>query len=103
MGRAAIVGRGGRERTGPIDTVYQESHDNGLHFTRPLVVNSIRSDPRWGAYSRGGLFQGDYNQLATSGGYTYLVRCESYAPSRVPGDPLVSHRFHQTTWVAVVG
>ena len=41
-------------------------------------------------------------QLVAAGPLTYIVRCESYDPALV-GDPLVSNRYHQTTWVAVVG
>jgi hypothetical protein len=70
-------------------------------------VNSIESDDRYAAFSRGGAFQGDYNQLAAaSNGTTYVARDESYA--KTPGEPCNcsftsgnGHQ-HQYTWVAVV-
>lgn len=85
-----------------VDTYIQESDTGGMTFGPPLKVDSVTSDPAWGAYSRGGLFQGDYQELAAAGSWTYVVRCESFSPT-LDGDSLVSNRYHQTTWVAVVG
>jgi hypothetical protein len=104
VGADGIVRVGYRQRDadGPIDTYFAQSDDGGLHFSAPLQVNSLRSEPKWGAYSRNGLFHGDYNQLAAAGSWTYIVRCESYDPALTGESPL-SNRYHQTTWVAVVG
>ena len=69
-----------------IDTYYQESHDGGASFTAPLKVDTGQATNfYYGAFSRGGLFQGDYDQLATGGPYTYVVRDESYPI--VSGEP----------------
>jgi hypothetical protein len=89
-----------------VNTYLARSNDHGLHFGTPLKVDLAPSDVRFGAFSRGGLFQGDYDQVATSGGLTYVVRCESYAPSSravAPDVPSATTLHHQTTWVAVVG
>ena len=59
-----------------IDTYYQESFDGGDTFTTPLKVDSVPSNPYYDAFSRAGSFEGDYNQTASSGGYTYVVRCQ---------------------------
>ncbi|MFN2545668.1 MAG: hypothetical protein ABR600_14015 [Actinomycetota bacterium] len=101
VGRDGIVRVGYRQRENgePIDTMIQVSDDHGLHFSDPLRVNVVRSDPSWGASSRGGLFEGDYNQLAAAGDLTYIVRCQAYAPSAADR---ISNRYHQTAWVAVV-
>ena len=56
-------------------------------------------------FSRAGLFQGDYDQVATAGSLTYVVRGESYAPSataKAPATPSATTLHHQTTWVAVL-
>jgi LPXTG-motif cell wall-anchored protein len=114
-----------------IDVFHLESHDKGKTWSRPLKVSSQPSYYFHGAFSRNGLFQGDYNQLVTSGGYTYIVRERAYplTPGEAPGlvyDPTLdvytgdmskctttgavvtnapgclSHQ-HQRTWVAVLG
>jgi hypothetical protein len=89
-----------------IDTYLARSHDKGLTFGKPLKVDQAPSDTRYGAFSRNGLFQGDYNQIATAGDLTYIVRSESYAPSKkavAPDTPSAKTPHHQTTWVAVIG
>ncbi|MCU1595232.1 MAG: BNR/Asp-box repeat protein, partial [Frankiales bacterium] len=89
-----------------IDTYFARSHDHGLTFGTPLKVDLAPSDTRFGAFSRGGLFQGDYDQVATAGDLTYVVRSESYAPSgsvQAPVAPSATTTHHQTTWVAVIG
>ena len=89
-----------------IDTYLARSHDHGEHFGTPLKVDLSPSDTRFGAFSRGGLFQGDYDQVATSGDLTYIVRSESYSPGggvEVPELPNAKTEHHQPTWVAVVG
>jgi hypothetical protein len=89
-----------------IDTYLARSHDRGLTFGVPLKVDLAPSDTRFGAFSRNGLFQGDYDQVATAGGLTYVVRAESYAPNAravAPTVPSATTMHHQTTWVAVIG
>lgn len=89
-----------------VDTYLARSHDHGLTFGAPVKVDLSPSDTRFGAFSRGGLFQGDYDQVATAGDLTYVVRSESYAPSSrtvAPDTPSATTVHHQTTWVAVVG
>jgi hypothetical protein len=89
-----------------VDTFIARSHDRGLTFGAPVKVNLAPSDTRFGAFSRGGLFQGDYDQVATAGDLTYVVRSESYAPSasaQAPATPSATTLHHQTTWVAVLG
>lgn len=89
-----------------VNTYLARSHDQGLTFGVPLKVDLSPSDTRFGAFSRNGLFQGDYDQVATAGGLTYIVRSESYAPSATataPDRPSATTLHHQPTWVAVVG
>lgn len=89
-----------------VDTYLARSRDHGRTFGPALKLDLAPSDTRYGAFSRGGLFQGDYDQVATAGGLTYVVRSESYAPSsraKAPGTPSATTTHHQTTWVAVVG
>ena len=97
-----------------IDTYYQESSDRGVTWTASLKVNTVETNVGYAAFSRGGAFQGDYNQIAAaSNGTAYIVRDESYAikahePCGICGDS--SHppftegngHQHQFTWVAVV-
>jgi len=101
-----------------VDTMYQESSDGGKTWTAPMKVNLVADDARYGAFSRLGTFHGDYNGIATSGPYSYVVRAESYAMT--PGEPVAltlaptstqpdqmaltgkAHQ-HQQVWVAVVG
>src|SRR2546422_839787 len=59
-----------------IDTYYQESADGGSTWTTPLKVDRVASNPWYGAFSRNGTFEGDYDQIASAGGYTYIVRCQ---------------------------
>lgn len=70
----------------PVSTWYQESSDGGQTFSAPLQVNvnpaTVDNDPEFGAFSRGGLFEGDYEQLAAGGtDETYVTRDEAFAPS----------------------
>ena len=89
-----------------VDTYLARSHDHGVTFGTPLKVDRAPSDTLYGAFSRAGLFQGDYDQVATAGDLTYVVRSESYAPSATavaPDKPSATTLHHQTTWVAVIG
>jgi len=91
-----------------IDTYYQESRDHGATWTAPLKVNSVRTDVGYAAFSRGGAFLGDYNQVATAtNGTTYVVHNE--ALPKFAGEKCnCSFRSgnghqHQYTYVAVIG
>ncbi len=110
-----------------VDTFYQESRDGGATWSSPLKVDQQQATTfGYGALSRGGLFEGDYNQLAAAGPYTYVARDEAYpiSPGETPGIILQSdgtayvlntagcgdtvtsacltHQ-HQRTWVGVIG
>ena len=112
---------GGTGFSPTIETYYQESHDGGTSYTAPVLA-SIHQETNfyYGAFSRAGLFEGDYEQIGTSGPYTYLVREEAYpiTPDEPHGLVLVSNAYqndpactdpsclthlHQRTWVAVIG
>ena len=78
--------------TDVIDTYYQESFDGGQTFTAPLKVNKQPSRPWYGAFSRNGTFEGDYDQIASAGGYTYVVRDQGEMASANEPPPLVRTR-----------
>ena len=90
-----------------IDTYYQESGDGGSTWSVPLKVNSVSSDVGYAAFSRGGAFLGDYDQIVTgSNGWSWITRDESLPAT--PGEPCNcsftsgnGHQ-HQSTWVAIV-
>jgi hypothetical protein len=100
-----------------IDTYHQQSTDGGRTWTAPLLIDSVASNPLYGAFSRDGTFEGDYNQTATAGGYTYVTRAkglpasagERTALTPVPGKMTqveltpngLGHQ-HQSNWVALV-
>jgi len=90
-----------------IDTYYAESSNQGKTWSAALRVNKVRSDVGYAAFSRGGAFLGDYNQLAVaSNGLVYLVHNEA-VPS-YKGEPCncsFTHgngHQHQYTYVAVI-
>jgi hypothetical protein len=85
-----------------VDTFVQTSTNHGVSWSAPLKVNQVRSDVRFSAFSRGGAFHGDYNQIAASGKYVYVVRCESYSPRKGTKAEFPPAVHHQTTWVAVL-
>jgi hypothetical protein len=100
-----------------IDTYYQESTNGGKSFTKPLRVDRVRSNAYYDAFSRDGSFEGDYNQITSAGGSTYITRAQgqpSHAgepPALVPNpdksDTLVltqagKPHLHQSVWVALV-
>jgi hypothetical protein len=72
-----------------------------------LKVNQVTTDVGYAAFSRGGAFLGDYNQLAVaSNGRVYLVHSEAMAAYK--GEPCNcsfssgnGHQ-HQYTYVAVI-
>ena len=98
-------------------TWYQESSDGGATWSTPLQVSTTPGNNLYyGAFSRSGTFEGDYNGIASAGGYSYVVRDEAHPA--YPGEPVAltpdpsnveqlaltgkGHQ-HQETWVAVVG
>lgn len=85
-----------------IDTYFQQSAD-GVTWSEPQRVNSVRTDVRFAAFSRNGAFLGDYHQIAVGGPFTYIARCEAYsvAADDIAEFPPKVH--HQRTWVAVMG
>ena len=100
-----------------IDTAYQESSDGGSTFTAPLKVDSVASNPYYDAFSRDGSFEGDYNEIASVGGFTYVVRCQGQPASASEPAPLIPNpdgsntlvltdagkgHQHQSAWVALV-
>ncbi|HEY1523214.1 MAG TPA: sialidase family protein [Solirubrobacteraceae bacterium] len=100
-----------------IDTYYQESTNGGNSFTKPLRVDRVRSNAYYDAFSRDGAFEGDYNQITSAGGYTYVTRAQgqmTHAGERPAltanpdgSDTLLltpagkGHQ-HQRVWVALV-
>lgn len=102
MYRQRVEGASIGEFSNYIDTFVQSSTDHGKTWSAPLKINRIRTDVRFSAFSRGGAFLGDYNQIAASGKYVYVVRCEAYSPRKgAPAEfPPAVH--NQTTWVAVL-
>ena len=100
-----------------IDTYYQGSFDGGSTWTAPLKANQTPSNPWYDAFSRDGSFEGDYNEIASAGGYTYIARCQGQPASATEPAPLVANpdgsntlvlteagkgHQHQSDWVALV-
>jgi hypothetical protein len=100
-----------------IDTIYQQSRDGGKTFSAPLRVDRKRSNAYYDAFSRDGSFEGDYNQTASVGGFTYVTR--SQGTRLRPGEPpaLTANKDgsdtvvlensgkghqHQRNWVALI-
>lgn len=91
-----------------IDTFYSQSTDHGATWSTPLKVDTQPTNTDYSAYSRGGVFEGDYNQITVASDNTaYVTRDEAYAPtagapcSCILADPPSNNEF-QTTWVAAV-
>ena len=97
-----------------IDTYYRESHDGGTTWSDPLKVDSIASNAYYDAKSRDGSFEGDYSQVASAQGRTYVVRAQGQPA--FPGEPPAltdagdgktlaltgRDHTHQSVWVALV-
>ena len=60
-----------------IDTYYQESHDGAATWSTPLQVDKRPANFYYGAFSRDGLFEGDYNEVASGAKLVYIVRMVS--------------------------
>jgi hypothetical protein len=71
----------------PIDTYYQEAPTGtttSASFSAPLKADTTQNtnDPQFGAFSRGGIFEGDYEQIAAVGtDQSYVVRDEAWPGS----------------------
>jgi hypothetical protein len=101
--------------TPTIQTYHQQSSDGGRTWTRPLLVDSVPSNAYYDAFSRDGSFEGDYNQTASVGGYTYVTRAkgrpafggETPALTKASDTTValtangLGHQ-HQSNWVALI-
>src|SRR5205085_6521954 len=102
-----------------IDTFYSESRDGGRTWTDPIQVDVQPSMPWFGAFSRDGTFEGDYDQIASAGGFTYVVRDQGAQLEPGEPQPLVANpdpqaadtvvltaagkgHQHQRNWVALI-
>lgn len=85
-----------------VNTYFQQSTNHGKTWSTPLHVNRNKSDVRFAAFSRGGAFFGDYNQMAAAGSWTYITRCVAYSPFSGAPAMFPPKIHHQQTWVAVV-
>jgi hypothetical protein len=100
-----------------IDTFYQQSRNGGKTFSAPLKVNRKPSNAYYDAFSRNGSFEGDYNQTASAGGFTYVTRAQG-TPLRRGEPPALTRNKdgsdtivlensgkghqHQRNWVALI-
>lgn len=89
-----------------VSTWVAQSPDGGRTFAPALRVDLGINDTRFAAFSRGGAFQGDYDQIATgSDGTSYLVHAEAVQQSpgeTPPATPSATTVHHQRMWVSVV-
>jgi len=88
-----------------VSTWAAQSTDGGRTFAPALQVDRGRSDTRFGAFSRGGTFQGDYDQIASLGDVSYVVYCDSFPLSPgepAPAKPSATTVHHQRTLVSVL-
>jgi hypothetical protein len=105
--------------TDAIDTYYSESRDGAKTWTDPIKIDVQPSLPWFGAFSRDGTFEGDYDQLASAGGYTYVARDQGAQLESGEAQALVANpdpqaagtvvltaqgkgHQHQRNWVALV-
>jgi hypothetical protein len=101
--------------TPKIETYHQQSSDGGKTWTDPLLVDSVPANAYFSAFSRNGTFDGDYNQTASIGGYTYVTRAKGLPASDGEPPPMtrasattialtqagIGHQ-HQSNWVALI-
>jgi hypothetical protein len=82
-----------------------------------LKLDTVPSNPYYDAFSRDGSFEGDYNQIDSASGFTYVVRSQgqpafagetaALTPNPAGSNTLVltaagkGHQ-HQSVWVALV-
>ncbi|MFN2527048.1 MAG: sialidase family protein [Actinomycetota bacterium] len=86
-----------------VDTVYQQSRDDGETWTKPLKVNiNVRTDVRFATFSRNSAFLGDYSQIAVTGSWAYIVRCEAFRLSPKERATFPPRVHHTRAWVAIV-
>jgi hypothetical protein len=87
-----------------ITTWVAQSTDGGATFLPALQVDRGVNDARFGAFSRGGTFQGDYDQIVTAtDGTSYVVHCESESfGDPAPATPTADTVHHQRTRVTVL-
>src|SRR3954447_23292145 len=92
--------------TPTIETYHQQSSDGGRTWTQPLLVDSVASNAYYDAFSRDGSFEGDYNQTATAGGYTYVTRAKgrpAFDGERVALTPVADDDTHETVELTAAG
>jgi len=92
--------------TPTIETYHQQSSDGGRTWTQPLLVDSVPSNAYYDAFSRAGSFEGDYNQTATAGGYTYVTRAKgrpAFDGERVALTPVADDDTHETVELTAAG
>jgi hypothetical protein len=71
----------------PIDSYYQEAPTGtttSSSFSSPLKIDTAKNtdNPQFGAFSRGGLFEGDYEQIAAGGAdQSFFTRDEAWPGS----------------------
>lgn len=85
-----------------VDTYYQQLKKGKTKWSKPLRVNRFHSDTRFAAFSRNGAFFGDYNQVAVTGSWTYIVRCEGHRQFATEQATFPPQVHHQRTWIAIV-
>ena len=100
-----------------IDTYDQESRNGGKTFSAPLKVDVKPSNAWYDAFSRDGSFEGDYNETASAGGYTYITRAQGTPLHRREPPALIKNpdgsdtvlltnsgkgHQHQRNWVALI-
>ncbi|MCW2778693.1 MAG: hypothetical protein JWN17_2418 [Frankiales bacterium] len=89
-----------------VSTWVAQSVDGGKSFAPALRVDRDVNDVRFAAFSRGGAFQGDYDQIATAtDGRSYVVHAEAVPQSAAevpPAVPSATTVHHQRMWVTSV-
>lgn len=86
-----------------VDTVYQQSDDAGETWTKPFKINiNVRTDVRFATSASNRVFLGDYSQIAVTGSWAYVVRCEAFRASPREPAKFPPKVRHTRVWVAVV-
>ncbi|MBV9293113.1 MAG: hypothetical protein JO222_11740, partial [Frankiales bacterium] len=105
----------GADLTGPgyaIDSYYQEAPTGATtsaSFSSQLKIDTSKNtnDPQFGAFSRGGLFEGDYEQIAAGGAdQSYFTRDEAWPATAgatcATGFSTPMNCQNQQTWVVEI-